>query len=379
MFDPAKFVEERIEWIKRTVGDEKALAAVSGGVDSSTATALTYRAIGDRLRSVFMDTGFMRQGEPEWVVKTLGKAFPVELIDVKEEFYKAIVGLSDAEEKRKAFREVFYNVLSRLAKEFGAEWLVQGTTAPDWIETSGGIKTQHNVLEQIGINPRRKWGFKLLEPLVDLYKDQVRAVARYLGLPEEIASRQPFPGPGLLVRSVGKLTLEKLDVVRKATFIAEPMLAQLNPSQYFAAGWEDEWDEAPELTRIIKEVLGEGEAYVFKVKATGVKGDERAYGPVVAIRNARLDYDALARARRRIMEVMPEATHVLYEIRRRGRGGYAISLRAVVTEDFMTADICRPSRELLEKIASEIMSNDERVSAVLYDVTPKPPATIEYE
>ncbi len=368
MFDPHEFIKRKVEEIRKLVGDEKVLAAVSGGVDSTTAAALAFKALGPKqIKVIFIDTGFMREGEPQWVRDVLKEVMPVEIIDASEEFLNALTGKSDAEEKRKIFREIFYNVLSREAKEWGAQWLVQGTTAPDWIETTGGIKTQHNVLEQLGINVREKWGFKLLEPLVDLYKDEVRAVARALGLPEEIASRQPFPGPGLLVRCVGTVKLDKLEALRKATTIVEEKLRVLEPSQYFAAIWED---------RIGEKVMDNPETYLFEgVKATGVKGDIRAYGPIALIKEWENPYEAW----KEIVSKKKEVTHVVAQVDERERGEYTLSIRAVVTDNFMTADVLRIDERLLEEIAREVFEKVPSVKRVVYDVTPKPPATIEYE
>ncbi len=221
-----------------------ALAAISGGVDSTTAAVLVRRAIGNRLKAVFIDTGFMRFNEPAHVKDILNDILPIDIINASDSFYHEMLGLSDAEKKRIRFREVFYGVLSEIARGYGCDWLVQGTIAPpDWIETrGGGIKTQHNVLEQIGIDTASKYGFKLLEPLRELYKDQVRELARTLNVPNEIVNRQPFPGPGLSIRAVGgELTLEKLDVVREATRIVEEGLEGMGLSQWFAAAWEYEF------------------------------------------------------------------------------------------------------------------------------------------
>jgi len=369
VFDARKFVERKVEEIRKLVGDEKVLAAVSGGVDSTTAAALAFKALGpDQIRVIFIDTGFMRKGEPQWVKEVLKDVMPVEIINASERFYEAVKGLKDAEEKRKAFREVFYKVLSEEARRWGAQWLVQGTTAPDWIETTGGIKTQHNVLEQLGINVREKWGFKLLEPLVDLYKDEVRAVARELGLPEEIASRQPFPGPGLLVRIPGEVTEEKLSVLKEATHIAEKELERYGPSQYFAVIWEE---------RLGEKILDVPETYVFEgLRATGVKGDIRAYGPVALVRAPE---EEAYRAWKEIVQKRNDVTHVVWDVASRESGRYVIALRAVSTDNFMTADVVKIPRRELEEIAEKIMSALPQVKRVVYDVTPKPPATIEYE
>ncbi len=325
----------------------------------------------------------MRLNEPAHVKELLRDVLPIEVIDARDRFYREMLGLSDAEEKRIRFREVFYKVLSGgVAREYGCDWLVQGTIAPDWIETrGGGIKTQHNVLEQIGIDTASKYGFKLIEPLRELYKDQVRELAKALGVPSEIVNRQPFPGPGLSIRAVGELTLEKLDVVRRATEIVERRLGGgMGLSQWFAAAWE--YDAAPseDLSRVING-LGNLKAYIFRVRATGVKGDSRSYGNVVLVRGGDpgnwggLIYDLY-----RYLGTARDVTHVIYELMGgRGFGKYFVSIRAVLTEDFMTADVARMPQDTLMGIAQEILGSDERVAAVGYDVTPKPPATIEYE
>jgi len=369
-FDPNEFINKKVEEIRKLVGKEKVLAAVSGGVDSTTAAALAFKALGpEQIRVIFIDTGFMREGEPQWVKEILKNVMPVEIVDVKEEFYGELMGKSDAEEKRKIFRELFYNVVSREAKKWGATWLVQGTTAPDWIETTGGIKTQHNVLEQLGINVREKWGFKLLEPLVELYKDEVRAVARALGLSEEIASRQPFPGPGLLVRVVGKVTMEKLETVRKATKIVEDSLKELGASQYFAAIWEDKLGDR---------ILESPEVYLYEgVRATGVKGDIRAYGPIALVKD--VDWQRAYTVWKDVVHANNEVTHVVSQVKEREEGSYTISIRAVVTDNFMTADVLKLDKDVLERIAERVLSDIPSVRRVVYDVTPKPPATIEYE
>ncbi|RLG89769.1 GMP synthase, partial [Candidatus Bathyarchaeota archaeon] len=231
--DPEKFVEARIEYIRKTVGNEKALVAVSGGVDSVTSAVLTYKAIGNRLTCVMLDDAFMREEEPEKVAALLSKPpinLPVKIVKVRERFLNALKGLKDAEEKRKAFRKTFYETLSEIAEKEGCSFLVQGTILADILETKGKIKTQHNVLEQIGISPAERFGFKVVEPVVQLYKSQVRKVAKYLGIPDEIAERQPFPGPGLAVRVVGEIREDKLETLRKATAIAEGKLAEVKPS-----------------------------------------------------------------------------------------------------------------------------------------------------
>ena len=233
-FNPAEFVQVQIERIKEVVGGEKALIAVSGGVDSSTCAVLTHMAIGENLICVILDDAFMRMGEPEWVAGVLSKPplnLPVRIERVQERFLNALRGLRDAEEKRKAFRKTFYETLSEIARREDIRYLVQGTILADIIETKRGVKTQHNVLEQVGMDTRELYGFKVVEPLVSLLKWQVREVARYLKIPPEISERQPFPGPGLSVRVVGEVRPDKLATLKKATKITESKRSRYNPSQ----------------------------------------------------------------------------------------------------------------------------------------------------
>jgi GMP synthase (glutamine-hydrolysing) len=302
--DVEKFVKSATKEIKEKVKDGKAIIALSGGVDSSVCTVLAYRAIGNRLIPVFVDTGLMREGEPERIKEIFGEMGLV-FIDAKDEFFKALKGIADPEEKRKVIGELFVRIFERVAEEYGAEYLIQGTIYPDIIESQGGIKSHHNV----GGFPTT-YDFKdVIEPLRELYKDEVREVARYLGLPEEISERMPFPGPGLAVRIVGEVTPEKVEVVRKANKIVEEELQEYEKWQCFAA------------------LIG---------KATGVKGDIRVWG-------------------------------------------YIIAIRAVGSRDGMTADPLNIEYEKLRKIALRITGEIPEVSRVVYDITPKPPATIEYE
>ncbi|MCS7108681.1 MAG: GMP synthase [Sulfolobales archaeon] len=366
MWDPKAFVDKSINDLKIKYGDiNRVLAAVSGGVDSTTATLITYRALGDKVIPIFIDTGFMRFNEGFRVREMLRDLIPLEVVDMSETFYERIEGLSDAEVKRKAFREVFYKVVSEIANGFGCEYVVQGTIAPDWIETLGGIKTQHNVLSDEFL---KRYGFKVIEPLRELYKDQVRAVAKYLGVPNSIIYRQPFPGPGLLVRTVGLFTREKLSIVRDATEIVEKFLQNYSISQYFPAVWEYEISDEG---KVCEEVCINYK--VFRIKATGVKGDSRVYEPVVLVDDlGGLSPYAVYKY------FNNKASHIVWQVVDRGLGKYFISIRAVVTEDFMTADVFNLSRKVLEDLAEELIKING-VRAVGYDVTPKPPATIEYE
>jgi GMP synthase (glutamine-hydrolysing) len=310
--DTKRFIEERIEEIRRIVGPGKAINALSGGVDSSTVTLLGHRAIGDRLKTVFIDTGVMREGEPEQVIGTFKKmGVTVHLVEAQQEFFKAFKGILDPEEKRRAFRNTFYNVLGRTAKERGATFLLQGTIAADISETRRGVKTQHNILEQIGIDPQI-FGFKVIEPLRDLYKDGVREVAKALGLPQEVFEKMPFPGPGLSSRVIGEVTPEKIAVVRRAVKIVEEEVEPLKPFQAFAVLLSD--------------------------RATGVTGGEegrRSFGDIIAI-------------------------------------------RSVESKDAIRAEVTEIPWELLKKIQKRITAEIPSVIKVLYDLTPKPPSTIEY-
>ncbi|WP_297504119.1 glutamine-hydrolyzing GMP synthase [Thermococcus sp.] len=304
-----KFIEEKVEEIKETVGNGKAIIALSGGVDSSTAAVLAHKAIGERLHAVFVNTGFMRKNEPEFVVETFRGEFGLNLhyVDASERFFAELKGVTEPEEKRKAIGRVFIEVFEEVAKEINADFLIQGTIAPDWIESQGKIKSHHNV----GGLPERL-NLKLIEPLRDLYKDEVRELAKELGLPEKIYNRMPFPGPGLAIRVLGEVTPEKVAIVREANAIVEEEIerAGLKPWQAFAA------------------LLG--------VKTVGVQGDIRAYKETVAV-------------------------------------------RVVESLDGMTANAMAVPFEVLQRIAFRVTSEIPEVGRVLYDITNKPPATIEFE
>ena len=310
MFEAKKFVENSLKEIQKIVGERKVISACSGGVDSTVTTFLVHKAVGDKLVAVFIDDGLRREGEPEFVVRTLKSlGIKTKFIDAKEEFFAVFKGKTDAEEKRKAFRDKFYKTLGKAAREEKIEFIAQGTIKADVIETVKGIKSQHNVLEQIGINPEI-YGYKILEPLRELFKPDVRKVARELGLPEEISERMPFPGPALSLRVLGEVTPEKIAIVRKATEIVEEETKKLGTFQNFAVLHND--------------------------KATGIKKGKRVYGNIVTVRIVDSEDAVTAKAR---------------------QAPYAILMR------------------LSERITKEIPS----VVRCLYDITDKPPSTIEFE
>ncbi|MEM3458131.1 MAG: glutamine-hydrolyzing GMP synthase [Candidatus Bathyarchaeia archaeon] len=309
-------IEKMTAEIKAQVGEGKAIIALSGGIDSSVATALAAKAIGNRLTAVFVDHGFMRENEPEFV-KNVFQKFKLNLIiaDAQERFLKKLKGVTDPEKKRKIIGEEFIRVFEEIAEKVGADYLIQGTIYPDRIESgfrkfSDKIKTHHNVA---GLPIKIKFK-KIIEPLRDLYKDEVRRVAKMLGLPKEIVFRQPFPGPGLAVRIIGELTPEKVRIAKKADKIVREEIEKSG----------------------LEENLWQYFAVLTDTKATGVKGDARAYGYVVAV-------------------------------------------RFVESREAMTASFAKIPYEVLERISTRITNEISEVTRVVYDITHKPPATIEWE
>jgi len=218
-----------------------AINALSGGVDSSTVTMLGHRALGKRLKTVFIENGLMREGEPEQVVSLFQKlGVTVEVVDANKEFFAALKGITDPEEKREAITQSFYkDVFGRIVKESGAKHLIQGTILTDIDETVAGIKRQHNVFEQLGIDPQKAFGYRIIEPLIQLRKDGVRKVGKALGLPAELFERIPFPGPALSARVIGEVTVERIRTVRKATVVVERLLKDTGAFQYMAILHED--------------------------------------------------------------------------------------------------------------------------------------------
>ncbi|NQE54081.1 GMP synthase [glutamine-hydrolyzing] subunit B [ANME-1 cluster archaeon GoMg3.2] len=310
MFEPEKFIEKQVDEVKETIGDEKAVIATSGGVDSTVCAVLTYRAIGDQAVIVFIDDGLMREGEAEQVTNFF-KALNMNtrLVDAATEFFDALKGITEPEEKRKAFRNTFYSVLGRVVREENAKYLVQGTIAADILETVKGIKTQHNILEQIGIDPG-SYGLTIVEPLREIYKHEVREVARSVDLPAEFSERPPFPGPGLATRTLGEVTPERVEIERRATKIVEEETSAIESFQSMAVLMND--------------------------KATGIRDGKRAYG-------------------------------------------YIIVVRLVKSKDAITAEAVNVPWTVLKRIDKRITTEIPEVVHVLYSLTDKPPATIEFQ
>jgi GMP synthase (glutamine-hydrolysing) len=356
-------IYERLQPLSKEV--DCAIACISGGVDSTTSAVIARKFLEDKVYGVFINTGFMRAGEGERVREALRGLIDVEVYDFSEEFISRVEGFEDAEEKRKLFRDLFYTAVKRIASEKGCSWVVQGTIKADVVETLGGVKTQHNVLTEELL---KRYGLRVIEPLIDLYKHEVRALAKHLGLPSWLASRQPFPGPGLLVRVVGRVYREKLELVRRLTTLVEEKLSGKGISQYFPAAWEHNVVSTGEERGAVYEVHG--------VRVTGVVGGRRSYGHPVVVRRMPRDADIYSLYKEFDTVTHP---HILIEIESRDRGKYVVAIRAVLTQDFMTADVAKLSIDELKSLAREIMSLEPEVKMVAYDITPKPPATIEYE
>jgi len=333
---PESIIQEGVKRIQDQVGNQRVLSAVSGGVDSSVATALVHRAVGDQLVAVFVDTGMLRQAEASQVVEVFQRTLGVELIavDSVDKFMDALSGVIEPEQKRKVIGELFIRTFEEQARQLSSSlatelapvrYLVQGTIYPDVVESSAPdrakaarIKTHHNV----GGLPE-DMQFDLVEPLRYLFKDEVRAVGEALGLPHELVWRQPFPGPGLAVRCLGEVNPERLERLRAADAILTSELA--------AAGLLRMWEQDGEDSG-----TSQAFAVLLPVRSVGVMGDQRTYEETIV-------------------------------------------LRAVTTEDFMTADWARLPHDLLAKISNRIVNEVAGVNRVVYDITSKPPATIEWE
>jgi len=308
--NPEEFIKEKVEEISSVVGKGLAINALSGGVDSSVVTMLGHKALGDRLKTYFIENGLMRENEPQHIVSLFEKlGVPVEIVDAKEQFFAALKGITDPEEKREAITQTFYkDVFGKLVKESGAKYLLQGTNYTDVEETVAGIKRQHNILEQVGIDTEERFGYKVIEPVLRLRKTGIRKVGKALELPEEIYSRPPFPGPALSARVIGEITTERIETVRKATKIVEDELCNTGAFQYLAILHED--------------------------KVTGMRGGKRDFG-------------------------------------------LQIEVRCWESKDAVTGSPTRLPYETLDKLAKRMTTEVLGVVSVTYNITKKPPSTIE--
>lgn len=303
------FIRKKIMEISKDVGPGIALSAVSGGVDSMVCTLLAAQALGRNLVALFIDDGLMRKDEPHTIATMLRKrGIRTVVVKAADAFFGALKGKTDPEEMRKAFRDTFYRTLGKAVRKYRAGYLIQGTIAADVRETKGKIKTQHNVLSQIGVNPK-KYGLSIIEPLVTLYKPEVRKVGKALGLPRSIYLRMPFPGPGLATRIVGEVTRRRVRIVRQATTIVEQELKKYRPFQAFAVLLND--------------------------RATGIFRGRRRFGNIIVI-------------------------------------------RSVESKNALTATPSRIPYNTLERIQKRISRQIPQVTKVLFDLSPKPPSTIEY-
>jgi GMP synthase (glutamine-hydrolysing) len=299
--DVEKFISDKVKEIKETVGDGTAINALSGGVDSSTVTMLGHRALGERLKTVFIENGLMRKGEGEQVVgffRKLGVA--VEIVDARDEFFAALEGIEDPEEKREAITQAFYKkVFGRIVRESEAKYLLQGTILTDVDETVAGIKRQHNVFEQLGIDPEESFGYRIIEPLIQLRKDGVRKVGEALGLPSGLFARIPFPGPALAARVIGEVTRERIETVRAATVVVERLLGDSGAFQYMAI--------------------------LHKDRVTGMRDGKRDFGQQIEVRcwdsvdartatPTKLPFEMLERLAEEIIRDVPGVVSVTYNI-----------------------------------------------------------------
>lgn len=308
--NPEEFIKQKMKEIDATIGSDKAVNALSGGVDSSAVTMLVYKVLGDRLITYFIDNGLMREKEPQRIAAIFRElGVTVEIIDARKQFFSALKGIRDPEEKREAITHAFYkDVFGQLVKQSKAKFLLQGTNYTDVEETVAGIKRQHNILEQLGIDTEETYGYKVIEPIIQLRKSGIRMVAKALGLPEEIYNRPPFPGPALAARVVGEVTPERVETVRQATKIVEEELYSTGAFQYLAILHED--------------------------RVTGIKNQKREFG-------------------------------------------HQIEVRCWESEDAITGTPTRLSYEILERLSERITSEVPGVVSVTYNITKKPPSTIE--
>jgi GMP synthase (glutamine-hydrolysing) len=296
-----RFIDEKVKEIKAAVGADTAINALSGGVDSSTVTMLGHRALGNRLKTVFIENGLMREGEAEQVAALFRQlGVTVEIVDARKEFFTGLKGITDPEKKREAITRTFYKkVFGRIVRNSEAKFLLQGTILTDVDETVAGIKRQHNVFEQLGIDPQKAFGYRIIEPLIQLRKDGVRKVGKALGLPAEQFERIPFPGPALSARVIGEVTPKRIETVRKATAVVERLLKGTGAFQYMAI--------------------------LHKDRVTGMREGKRDFGQQIEVRcwnsvdartatPTKLPFELLEKLASEIIREVPGVASVTYNI-----------------------------------------------------------------
>lgn len=395
--DSEEFLKSATGFIQDYVSEnEKVVCALSGGVDSSVTAMLFEKAIGDRLYPIHFDTGFMRKIRGKEEVKLVRERFDhmtnFELIDKADLFHDKVFEIENSEEKRIAFRNTYEQVLNEKIKEIEGSAITQGTIRPDIMETEGEIKSQNNVDTNFDVE-------KMIEPLTGLYKPQVRLLAREIGLPEEVYFRQPFPGPGLSVRTVGSIIDEKLGNEKTANDYVESFVenyfdekyGKINlwdrvsgsrvPFQYFAATFDNSMEKSEEINNYLNELGLDAEAFSLKNKATGVvekDGEkQRVYAPVILLRGD-LEQELAYYLGKQIPKRF-EASRVLFQLASSSDDNdWIVGLRIVDSEDAITAEPLKMPFDDLEVVGEKIVEETD-TGIVGYDVSPKPPATIEYE
>jgi len=397
-WDPESYIRSKITRIAAEVGKGKAMVAVSGGVDSTVTAVLARKALGERLITVHVDHGFMRENESEQVLRDLGSlGLETMLVDASKRFMDSVAGVEDGNAKRRKVGELFVRTFEEVANRKDVTVLIQGTIAPDAIESSRGmaskrrgaehggmIKLHHNV----GGLPEEMW-IQVVEPIRDLFKYQVRLLGKALGVPDGLLERQPFPGPGLCVRIGGAVTAEATEALRKATTIVEKSLGPYKPAQYLVYMIGREGKRHPEAERIAREMMGPSysiSASLHPNLGVGVKGDERLLGSIVSLRiqrEGKLAWDLipwldLLRLQSAITGGLPDVCRVLAALGQREEGGMAAVIRSVDTRDFMTAMPSQIPFETLSAAADELLGLPS-IGAVFYEMTTKPSSTIELE
>jgi len=390
--DPREFVSRTEEEFQRVSDNKRTMLNLqSGGVDSTATGLLGYRALGNKFRGIHLETGFMRDGECKEVLWDLNSKcnLPVIYRDLSEDFLTSVINAGkNAEKKREAFSETYFRVALNLAKEFDAEILGQGTIKPDWIESNAGIKRQHNVVTDRWMKRYEEKGIIIAEPLYHLFKPQVRGILRWFGVNEELAKRQPLPGPGLSVRLPGQVTKDKVKTLKKLDSIVTPELessmevyrSQGKDVQYFAALM----DAKTEKIEISSEYAGIkiSNPMVAEDRVTGMVEGKRTYKKLLLF-NSKPEYpipiEQFSKASREIIEKNEDIGRCAVVLRENDKGDYIGLIRAITTKDFTKAEAAEPPASFVHVTAGRVMNAIPQIRILAYDITDKPPSTIEYE